>query len=127
MTTYVWSIDDAGFGGANLIESLERMTAFFTSRNVPSTWFAIPKPNGQALTPAWRKALRAAQEAGHELQLHGLTHADCYEFGPPAWPATAILSTLQPDFDRKREELLPRYSLENLRARLEAWKFLTGS
>src|SRR5262245_39372873 len=119
MTTYIWSIDDAGSGGSNLVESLERMSQFFTSRGVPSTWFAIPKPGGQSLTAAWKKALLAARDAGHDLQLHGLTHADCYEYGPPAWPATAILSTLQADFDRQREELLPRYRLENLRARLE--------
>jgi len=48
-----------------------------------------------------------------------LSHADCYEFGPPAWPATSILSTLQPNFETRREELMPRYTVEKLQARLE--------
>ena len=119
MTTYTWSIDDAGSGDSKMVESLRRATEFFSSRGLGSTWFTVPKAGGKPLTSEWKEALIAARDAGHDLQLHGLTHSDCYEFGPPAWPATAILPTLQSDFDRRREELMPRYTVANLRARIE--------
>ena len=119
MTTYVWSIDDAGIGGSAMVESLRRATAFFSSRGLPSTWFTVPKGRGKPMTSEWKDALIAARDAGHDLQLHGLTHSDCYEFGPPAWPATSILPTLQSDFDRRRDELMPRYTVDRLRDRIE--------
>ena len=102
MTTYSWSIDDAGSGGSAMVESLRRATDFFSSRGLGSTWFTVPKAGGKPMTAEWKEALIAARDAGHDLQLHGLTHADCYEFGPPAWPATSILATLQSDFDERR-------------------------
>ena len=71
------------------------------------------------MTAEWKEALIAARDAGHDLQLHGLTHADCYEFGPPAWPAVSILPSLQSSFDERREELMPRYTVDNLRGWIE--------
>ena len=56
---------------------------------------------------------------GHDLQLLGLTHGDCYEFGPPAWPATTLLPTLQEEFDERQDELMQRYTVDRLRARIE--------
>jgi hypothetical protein len=53
------------------------------------------------------------------LQLHGLTHEDCFEFGPPNWPATIISPKFEPEFEQRREELMPRYTVEKLRARME--------
>ncbi|MEM7131614.1 MAG: DUF2334 domain-containing protein [Chloroflexota bacterium] len=119
MTTYVWSIDDAGSGGSKMVESLRQATQFFSSRGVGSTWFTVPKAGDRPLSAAWKEALIAARDAGHDLQLHGLTHADCYEFGPPVWPATSILPTLQSDFVQRSDELMPRYTVTNLRARIE--------
>jgi len=119
MTDFVWSIDDAGSGGRQMVESLRRTTEFFDSRGIKSTWFTVPKAGGKPLSAAWKQALVAAQDAGHDLQLHGLTHADCYEFGPPAWPATTILPTLQSEFEARRHELISRYTVANLRARIE--------
>jgi peptidoglycan/xylan/chitin deacetylase (PgdA/CDA1 family) len=117
VTTYIWSIDDAGLGRDS--EIMRRTCQVFDSHGVKSTWFVVPKPNGSPLSPAWLEVLAAIRDTGHDIQLHGLTHADCYEFGPPAWPAITILPTMQPEFDRRREELLPRYTLEKLQARLE--------
>ena len=108
MTVYSWSIDDAGSGGSAMVESLRRATEFFSSRGLGSTWFTVPKGGGKPMTAEWKEALIAARNLGHDIQLHGLTHADCYEFGPPAWPATSILPTLQSEFDERREELMPR-------------------
>lgn len=119
MTSYLWSIDDAGSGGNLMVESLKRATEFFSSRGLSSTWFTVPKGGGKPMTAEWKEALIAARDAGHDIQLHGLTHADCYEFGPPAWPATSILPTLQSDFDERREELMARYTVDNLRNRIE--------
>ena len=67
----------------------------------------------------WREALIAAKDVGHDLQLLGLTHGDCYEFGPPAWPATVLLPTLQEEFDERRDELMRRYTVDHLRGRIE--------
>jgi peptidoglycan/xylan/chitin deacetylase (PgdA/CDA1 family) len=117
-TTYIWSIDDAGVG-ERLTESMRRSVNFFDSRGVKATWFVVPKPHGKSLSPAWLQVFHEAVEAEHDIQLHGLTHADCYEFGPPAWPSKTILSTLQAEFDRDREQLLQRYTVEKLQARLE--------
>jgi peptidoglycan/xylan/chitin deacetylase (PgdA/CDA1 family) len=117
MTTFVWSVDDAGAGGNDM--SLRRTCRFLESRGLRATWFAIPRPSGEPLSAAWRDALAEARDAGHDLQLHGLTHEDCYEFGPPAWPATAILPSLATEFERRRDELMPRYTVENLRGRIE--------
>jgi peptidoglycan/xylan/chitin deacetylase (PgdA/CDA1 family) len=117
MTTYIWSIDDAGSG--KLVESMSRTCEFFDSRGVKSTWFTIPKANDAPMSPEWRAVVTKEIRAGHDIQLHGLTHADCYEFGPPAWPATDILTTLGPNFVTRREELMPRYTVEKLQARLE--------
>ena len=119
MTTYTWSIDDAGSGGGAMVDSLRRATDFFSSRGLGSTWFTVPKAGGKPMTTEWKEALIAARDAGHDLQLHGLTHADCYEFGPPAWPATSILPSLQSDFDQRRDELMHRYTVDNLRDRIE--------
>lgn len=119
MTTYSWTIDDACFGYSEMVESMRRTTAFFSSRGIGSTWFATPKWGGETISAQWREALLAAKDLGHDLQLLGLTHGDCYEFGPPAWPATTLLPTLQEEFDESRDELMQRYTVDQLRARLE--------
>lgn len=119
MADYVWSIDDAGLGGDAMVESLLRASRFFASRGVGATWFTVPKGQDQPLSARWREALATARGLGGDIQLHGLTHADCFEFGPPAWPATTILPTLRRDYDRQRASLVTRYTLDSLRARLE--------
>lgn len=118
MTTFIWSIDDAG-AGAPLVESMRRACAHFDAAGVKSTWFTVPKPQDAPLSAAWREELARQIDAGHDIQLHGLTHADCYEFGPPAWPATSISPTMQPTYDARRAELLPRYTVDKLQARIE--------
>ncbi len=119
MTEYVWSIDDAGQGGSKMIESLQKTTEFFDSRGIKSTWFTVPKAGDKPLSAAWKAALVAAKDSGHDIQLHGLTHGDCFEFGPPAWPATIINPGFQEEFDERRDELMKRYTVANLRARIE--------
>jgi peptidoglycan/xylan/chitin deacetylase (PgdA/CDA1 family) len=119
MTDFVWSIDDAGMGNAALVDATRRMARFFESRSLAATWLVVPKPSGQPLSPEWLDVLREARDRGHDLQLHGLSHADCFEFGPPAWPATSIRPAFVDEFAQRREELLPRYTVANLRARME--------
>ena len=119
MTVYSWTIDDAGWGDSVLVEALKRTTDFFSSRGLASTCFAVPKPWGDSMSAEWKEALIAARRAGHDLQPLGLTHSDCYEFGPPAWPATSILPTLQSEFDARSEELMQRYTVDKLRVRIE--------
>ena len=119
MTNYVWSIDDPGLGGDHLIASVPRMCQALELRGVRATWFAVPKPRGERLSEEWKRALCAARDAGHDIQLHGLTHAACYEFGPPTWPATTISPEMSPKFESRRDEYLARYTVENLRAWIE--------
>jgi peptidoglycan/xylan/chitin deacetylase (PgdA/CDA1 family) len=116
---FVWSIDDAGLGGSEMVESLQKTCRFLESRGLRATWMVVPKPNGHSLSPQWLEALEKARDAGHDLQLHGLTHEDCYEFGPPAWPATAILPSMGQEFEQGRGELMPRYTVAKLRARVD--------
>ena len=119
MTAYSLTIDDAGWGDSVLVESLKRTTDFFDSRGLSSTVFAVPKPWGETMSAEWKEALIAARDARHDIQPLGLTHSDCYEFGPPAWPATSILPTLQSEFDERSEEYLQRYTADKLRRRVE--------
>lgn len=118
-TWYAWTMDDTGAGGSDMVEAMRRVCTFLESRGVRMTLFVVPKPGGQPMTAEWVNALREAQQAGHDLQLHGLTHEDCFEFGPPNWPATDISPPFREEFERRREELMPRYTLPNLRARVE--------
>ena len=86
MATFIWSIDDAGTGDDSMVESMRRTCRHFDSCGVKSTWFVVPKPGESPLSAAWREVMEEALSTGHDIQLHGLTHADCYEFGPPNWP-----------------------------------------
>lgn len=119
MTAFVWSIDDAGSGGAEMIDATRRMCRFFESRGIPSTWLVVPKAQERPISPQWIDVLSDARDRGHDLQLHGLTHGDCFEFGPPAWPATVIRPAFLEEFAARREELLARYTVPALRARIE--------
>lgn len=119
MTTFVWSVDDAGSGGGEMVQAMQQLCRFLEDRDQRATWFVVPQWRGEALSAEWTGALIEARDAGHDLQLHGLTHEDCYEYGPPAWPATYISPNFQPDFERRRQELLPRYTVERLQARIE--------
>ena len=119
MTDFVWSIDDAGSGGEASAEVSRRFARWLESRSLRATWLVVPKPGGQPLSPEWLDVLREMRDAGHDLQLHGLTHGDCFEFGPPAWPATAINPAFVEEFAQRRDELLPRYTVDNLRTRME--------
>ncbi len=118
-TRYVWTMDDAGAGGTDMVEAMRRVCRFLETRGVRMTLFVVPKPGGQPMSEEWMNALREARQSGHDLQLHGLTHEDCFEFGPPNWPATDIVPSFIEEFERRREELMPRYTLPNLRARIE--------
>lgn len=101
-----------------MVEAMRRVCRFLETRGVRMTLFVVPKPGGQPMSEEWVNALREACQSGHDLQLHGLTHEDCFEFGPPNWPATDIVSSLIGEFERRREELMPRYTLPNLRGRI---------
>ncbi len=118
-TWYVWTMDDIGAGGADMVEAMQRICRFLEKYGLRMTLFVIPKPSGRPMGEDWVNALREVHRAGHDLQLHGLTHKDCFEFGPPNWPATDIEPSFLEEFERRREELLPRYTLPNLRGHIE--------
>lgn len=118
-TVTSFTIDDAGSGGADMVDSMRRTCQFMESRGIRATWFVVPKSGGKPMSEEWKAAVIEARDAGHDIQLHGLTHSDCYEFGPPNWPATSISPTMQPDYDARREALLPRYTVANLRSWIE--------
>jgi peptidoglycan/xylan/chitin deacetylase (PgdA/CDA1 family) len=116
---FCWTNDDAGSGDEWNIESVRRSCAYLESRGKRGTWFVVPKPGGNRLSDAWKSTLRAARDAGHDLQLHGLTHADCFEFGPPVVPAITISPAFVEKFREREQEHRARYTPERLRARLE--------
>ena len=120
-TTYTLTIDDAGSGGPEMVESFRKTCRFLKSRGLRATWFVVPKPGGQPWSEEWRRALLEGRDAGHDLQLHGLTHSHCFEFGPPVEPATRILPSFLEQFEARREELLPNYTLGWMREVLEIW------
>lgn len=118
MAKFIWSIDDAGTGSQEMIDSVGRTCDLMAEVGVTATWFTVPKGGGRPITDEWRAAMLAAQDRGHDLQLHGLTHSDCQEWGPPSWPATQILPTLRPNFDEKFDDYRDRYTPEGIRSRL---------
>lgn len=73
--------DDAG---AEQPERFGELLDFLAAQRIPATFFVVPfageKPLDQK--PEWLALLRRALKEGHELQLHGLSHAD-FEFGVP--------------------------------------------
>ena len=73
--------DDPGSGDVDLFQ---RSMAFLRQFEVPLTLFVVPRCRGRALheDQKWVSALKAARDEGHDLQLHGLTHAS-FEFGLP--------------------------------------------
>jgi len=117
--TYTLTIDDAGSGGPERVESVRKTCRFLESRGLRATWFVVPKPGGQPWSDDWKRAFLEGRDAGHDLQLHGLTHSDCFEFGPPVAPATRILPSFLEQFEARRAELLPNYTLGWMRAVLE--------
>ena len=113
--TYALTIDDAGSGGADMVESFRRTCEYAESRQFRVTWFVVPKPGGEPWSDEWRRAFLEGRNAGHDLQLHGLTHSHCFEFGPPVEPAKLILPSMQDEFDQRRDELMPTYTVEWMR------------
>jgi hypothetical protein len=81
--------------------------------------FVVPRPGGNAIADDWRAFIERAVAQGHDVQLHGLTHEHCWEFGPPNWPATSILPSLAEEFRKVEAEWRPRHSQEALLARIE--------
>jgi peptidoglycan/xylan/chitin deacetylase (PgdA/CDA1 family) len=73
--------DDPGSGDLDLFR---RYLTFFREYQIPLTLFVVPHGRGRALheDQDWVSALKAARDEGHDLQLHGLTHA-AFEFGYP--------------------------------------------
>jgi peptidoglycan/xylan/chitin deacetylase (PgdA/CDA1 family) len=116
---FTWTNDDAGSGPEPNIESVRRTCAYLESRGKRGTWFVVPKAGGRPMTEAWKDALKAARDAGHDLQLHGLTHGDCFEFGPPVAPAITISPGFVAQFREREAEHRARYTPERLRERLE--------
>ncbi len=81
-TRFVFTNDDAGMHEP---ERFAELLDFLDDHEVPATFFVVPAAGGQSLAgkPRWRGLLDRALAAGHDLQLHGLTHGSAFEFGVP--------------------------------------------
>ncbi|NSW57083.1 MAG: DUF2334 domain-containing protein [Armatimonadetes bacterium] len=80
---FVVTVDDPG-GLIQDLDIFERTRQFFDDEGVPASFMVVPRGEGgwQLDTqPAWLSALKSAEAAGHDCQLHGLDHRNC-EFGP---------------------------------------------
>jgi hypothetical protein len=112
--------DDPGSGDVGLFRNY---LAFFREHDVRLTLFVIPKARGRPLyeDAPWVAALRAAQDDGHDLQLHGLEHR-AFEFG---FPPDFMLDRLprvraRLDTPGERQRIAEGHSVAILRAKLEA-------
>ncbi len=82
----IFTNDDAGAArGPEAVARFETVAAWLEGRGLRATWFWVPKAAGRTgdADPDWIPALRAARDRGHDIQLHGLTHGSCLEFGLP--------------------------------------------
>lgn len=80
---FVVTVDDVG-GLVQDLGLLDQALTFFDSEGVPVSFFAVPRGQGDwemHRRPEWLSVMRAAEERGHDIQLHGLDHGPC-EFGP---------------------------------------------
>lgn len=81
-TLFVFTNDDAGLQEP---ERFGELLDFLADQRVPGTFFVVPAAGNRSVAdqPRWLPLLNRALDAGHELQLHGLTHASAFEFGVP--------------------------------------------
>jgi peptidoglycan/xylan/chitin deacetylase (PgdA/CDA1 family) len=80
---FILTVDDPG-GLIQDLPTFDRTRRFFDDEGVPATFFVVPRGDGGWVLDKqtdWLEALRGAESAGHNCQLHGLDHKDC-EFGP---------------------------------------------
>jgi len=81
-TLFVFTNDDVGMHEP---ERFAELLDFLAEQEVPGTFFVVPAAGGKSLAekPRWRALFDRALAAGHDLQLHGYTHASAFEFGVP--------------------------------------------
>ena len=81
-TLFVFTNDDAGMQEP---ERFAELLDFLDDQQVPGTFFVVPEAGERPLAqkPQWLGLLERALDAGHDLQLHGLTHRSAFEFGTP--------------------------------------------
>jgi|GEM_PF-736063 len=117
-TAFAWTVDDVGSGDPRWIEDTQCVLDALRDDGVFATLFVVPRPGGKPVADDWRTFIMGALSDGHDVQLHGLTHENCWEFGPPNWPATSILPSLADEFRKVEAEWRPRHSEEALLARI---------
>ncbi len=117
----IFTCDDAGASTApRALEAFDAVVDWLGSVGLEGTFFWVPKPgeHPEVHYETWAAHLDAALAAGHEFQLHGLTHGTCLEFGltqestRPSNPAPFEDYEARPDYFRRE------HSVENLTAKL---------
>lgn len=117
-TTFAWTIDDVGSGKPEWITATQSVLNRLSELDVRATLFVVPRPDGRPIAKDWRRFIEQAVADGHDVQLHGLTHENCWEFGPPNWPATDILPVLSQQFADVGDQWRPLHTRAALTKRI---------
>jgi len=115
-TLFALTNDDAGSQQPELFGEL---LDFLRAEQVPATFFVVPLAGGKPLDekPEWLALLHRALDEGHELQLHGLSHAD-FEFGVPPGFMLDIIPEQKERWQREPEVIQAGHSLQLLGEKL---------
>ncbi len=101
---FVITCDDAGHQPP---ETQSRADGFFESQGVRASFFAVPYGKSGALgeDKRWLAAAHAAEQRGHDFQLHALDHS-VFEFGwHPEWMMAILDEETRRRFAEERDEI----------------------
>lgn len=117
----IFTNDDAGAATSPAaVAAFQLVIDWLNAQGIPGTFFWVPEPHDHDVAhEVWTPALLAAREQGHDFQLHGLSHANCLEFGIPqesTWRANPRPIT---EYRAHQEYWEGQHRRESLRGKLE--------
>jgi peptidoglycan/xylan/chitin deacetylase (PgdA/CDA1 family) len=118
----IFTNDDVGASRTpQAVEAFETVADWLSGLGLRGTFFWVPKAGGQPgdQDELWLPALRRAEAAGHDFQLHGLTHGNCLEFGLTQESTRPSNPKPFEEYERHREHWEREHSIESLTAKLE--------
>lgn len=115
-TPVVWTNDDIGYGGTEL---LERQLAFLEQHGIPGVFFVVPWQNDHSLDEdkGLLRVIEEARKQGHEFHQHGYKH-DAYECGVPELKMLDFSPPTRDRYDTHRHEIEAMHTLEALKTML---------
>jgi hypothetical protein len=114
---FVFTSDDVGSArGKQPITWFEGVTEWLDGRDIPGTFFWVPKPSGRLGTEQaeWLASIERARAGGHDFQLHGLVH-HCLEFGLPNESIRKHVPRIFKEYEANRAKYEAEHSLAEQR------------